>query len=177
MITMIIPTYTLNDELEELAEFGALSYRPQVDELIIMEDGGKYSEILREIADIYIYSKENQGFTKNVNKGWYISSGDWTMIVNSDTQLISGNLKDLCIDKVTCPITHTENVPYFWGAFFCVPKKIREEYGLLKEGTDKNFGSDSEYEKRIGHIYQLIQTVEVLHHLNKTWKAAGIQHD
>lgn len=175
---MVIPTYTLTPELEEMAEFCALTYRSQVDELIITEDGGNYSETLKDIADIYIFNKHNEGFTRNVNKGWSVASGGYTMIANSDTQLISGSLKDLCIpNKVTCPITHTETVPYFWGAFFCVPKNIKKQYGLLKEDLpDKNYGSDSEYEKRIGHIYQPIQTVEILHALHKTTDAAGIRN-
>lgn len=178
MISMVIPTYTLNEELEEMAEFGALSYMDQVDELIITEDGGRHSKVLQEIADIYIYNFENQGFTKNVNRGWKVATGDFTMIVNSDTQLMEGNLIDLCIKgKVTCPITHTETVPYFWGAFFCVPREIKQKYGMLNENLpDKNYGSDSEYEKRISGIYQPVQTVEILHKLHATTDVAGIRN-
>lgn len=177
-LSMIIPTYSVTPELAEMAEFCALSYREQVDELIICEDGGQFSQDLMDIADIYIYSKKNEGFTKNVNKGWNIASGDYSMIVNSDTQLMNGNLKDLCIPAtVTCPITHTENVPYFWGAFFCVPKEIKERYGMLNDTLpDKNYGSDSEYEKRISNIYKPVQTVEILHHMAQTSKAAGIRN-
>ena len=176
---MVIPTYTLTEELEEMAEFCALSYRDQVDELIITEDGGNFSETLKDIADIYIYNRWNQGFTRNVNKGWGISSGDYTMIVNSDTTLMPGSrLNDLFIPgKVTCPITHTENVPYFWGAFWCTPKEIKEKYGMLYEGLkDPNYGSDSEYENRIGHIYKPVFTVEVMHKLHGTTDVAGIRN-
>lgn len=167
-ISMVIPTYTIDSELEELAIVCALSYREQVQELIICEDGGKFSEELSKIADLYVYGKKNEGFTKNVNKGWRLSTGDYTMIVNSDTQLLDGDLKDLCIPaRVTCPIAKTENVPYFWGTFFCVPRPVKEMYGLLDERM-LMYGSDSEYEKRIGHLYQPIQTVEIIHHLNQT---------
>lgn len=167
-ITLVIPTYTINPELEEMAIVAALTYRSQVDELIIAEDGGNHSAELASVADLYLYSKKNEGFTRNVNKGWLLSTGEYTMIVNSDTQLMGGDLNDLCIPgKVTCPITHTENVPYFWGAFFCVPKEIEMERGMLDERL-RMYGSDTDYERRIKDIYQPVQTVEILHGLGKT---------
>lgn len=173
MISMVIPTYTLNGELEEMAEFCAASYRNQVDELIITEDGGAYSKTLRDIADIYIYNKKNVGFTRNINKGWRIASEDFIMLVNSDTQLIAGDLKDLCVKgKVTCPIPQTEEKPYFWGAFFCVPKGISRGWGLYKEDLpDSNYGSDSEYGERIKPLYKPVRTIEILHHGAQTINA------
>ena len=60
-ISMIIPTFTLDNELEEMAVISALSYRTQVQELIICEDGGRYSKELAQIADMYLYTNKNQG--------------------------------------------------------------------------------------------------------------------
>lgn len=170
---MVIPSYNISEELEELAEFAALTYRSQVDELIIVEDGGKFSETLREIADIYVYNKTNSGFTKTVNQGWKLSTGDFTAIVNSDTTLIEGKLKDLCIKgKVTSPYGN-QNVPHLWGAFFVVPKEIAKERGMLLEEMIL-YASDSEYDMRVRDIFECVKSVEILHYGAKTVKTAKV---
>ena len=164
---MVIPTLTLNDELEEMAEFCAAGYRSQVDELIISEDGGRYSEVLRDLADIYIYSKTNEGFTKAVNNGWRISKGDYTMIVNSDTQLLSGKLTDLCLPNYVTSPNGGQDDKIMWGAFFVVPKTIKDELGVLRDEM-KLYASDSEYWARIRNRYKLITSVDILHLGSKT---------
>lgn len=177
MISMVIPTYTINSELEEIAIQAALTYRDQVDELIITEDGGMYSEELQGIADVYIYNKKNVGFTRNVNRGWLLSTGDYTMIVNSDTQLLEGELKTLCVPgKVTSPEIASEFIPLLAGSFFVVPKEIKEKYGLLREEM-KMFDSDSEYESRIKDIFQKVPEVRIYHHIHATINPAGLNTD
>lgn len=178
MISMVIPTYSTTEELEEMAIICALTYRQQVDQLIICEDGGQYNKELASIGDIYLYSKQNAGFTRNVNRGWKLSEGDYTIIANSDTQLFEGKLKDLCIPgKVTCPKVSGYNVVQLCGAFFCVPKEIKEQYGLLREDLpDKNYGSDSEYEKRTWDLFQYVPSVDIYHKGGETTTAVGIAH-
>lgn len=173
-ISMVIPTYTITPDLEEMAIVDALTYREQVDELIISEDGGKFSSELQSIADVYIYNKHNGGFTRNVNRGWLLSTGDYTMIVNSDTQILQGKLTDLCIPgKVTSPITFQQNVPHLWGAFFVVPKEIAKERGLLIEEM-KTYASDSEYDMRVRDIFVSVPSVEIYHSCSQTVKAMGL---
>ena len=112
-ITVMIPTYTLSKELEEMAIRCALSYREQADQLIICEDGGLFSPTLMELADTYIISTDNVGFTKNVNNGWRYSDGDFTAIVSSDTTLMKGDIHDLCVKgKVTSPIIHNQYIDH-----------------------------------------------------------------
>lgn len=170
-ITMVIPTYTLTPETEEMTLRAITSYADQVDELIITEDGGNYSPALKTLSDIYIYNKENKGFTANVNRGWKNSTGDFTMIVNSDSYLIRGNLKDLCVEgKVTSPKSWNEpldNHTNMLGYFFVVPKEVVKERGLLMEDM-KMYNSDSEYEERTKDIYLHIPTVEIMHDWNKS---------
>lgn len=174
MITMVIPTYTLNKELEEIAWLCADSYKSQVDQIIIIEDGGTFSERLKKISDIYIYSKENVGFTKNVNRGWRMSEGDFTMIVNSDTFLIEGNLKDLCIpNKVSSPSIENQYVPRLAGPFWVVPREIKEQRGMLLEEMH-TFESDSEYDNRVADIFQKVSSVIIHHREHKTVDPAGV---
>lgn len=174
-LSLVIPTYTLNKELEELAIRAVISYREQADQIIVTEDGGMFSPELMKLADTYIYNNTNEGFTKNVNRGWRFSTGDYTAIVNSDTELMSGKLHDLCVPgKVTSPIIHNQYIDLMAGPFFVVPKKIKDERGLLREEM-KIYSSDSEYEKRIADIFKKIDTVTIYHEISQTVKAAGVE--
>lgn len=175
-ISMVIPCYTLNEELEEMAIHCAASYRSQVDEMIIIEDGGRSSKTLANIADIYYYHKENLGFTKNVNAGWSLSTGDYTMIVSSDTFLLhNGNLNELCLPGVvSSPHITNQSIERLAGPFFVVPKEIKEERGMLLEEM-KIYCSDSEYDHRVKDIFQKVPTVKVFHKMMQTVGPAGVE--
>lgn len=174
-ISMVIMTYTLTEDLERIAYNSALSYRDQVDELIITEDGGSFSNKLRKVSDIYIYGKNNVGFTANVNRGWRISSGDYTMIVNSDTYLSEGKLKDLCIPgTVTSPVIENQFITKLAGPFFVIPKEIQEERGYLVEDM-RTYCSDSEYEERVRDIFQTVESVKIYHEMARTVTEAGVE--
>ena len=175
-ISMVIPTYTLNDELEEMAINCAVSYGDQVDQLIIVEDGGRYSEQLRKYADIYIYNTDNKGFTANVNRGWRNADGDFVMIVSSDTILLHhGNLEDLCIEgKVTSPEIVNQYIDRLAGPFFCVPKEVTKERGMLREEMH-TYSSDSEFDNRVADIFEKVPSVQIFHEQAKTVSAAGVE--
>lgn len=174
-LSIVIPCYTLNEDLEEKADFAAASYRANgADEIIIVEDGGNYSQTLRDMADIYVYCKDNVGFSKTVNRGWKLSCGNYTGIVNSDTYWMKGNLKDLCVDgKVTSPNIITGDAGHMAGSFFVVPRLMSERYGMLNEKL-RNFCSDTDYEWRVYPHIKRIDSVEVGHDVNSTLKAANI---
>lgn len=174
-ISVVIPTYTLSKELEETAIRSVISYREQADEIIVVEDGGMFSPELMKLSDTYIYNNTNLGFTKNVNRGWRFSNGDYTAIVNSDTELMKGDIHDLCVPgKVTSPIIHNQYIDLMAGPFFVIPKEIKAERGLLREEMH-TYSSDSEYEKRIADIFEKIDTVTIYHEISKTVKAAGVE--
>ncbi len=174
-ISLIIPTFTLNKELAELTIRCALSYKEHVDEIIIEEDGGLLNLDLMQVADRYHYNKENVGFTKNVNRGLRSAEGDYIMVVNSDTELMSGKLEDLCVpNKVTSPIIANQYIDRLAGPFFVIPRNILNERGYLLEEL-KTYSSDSEFDNRVADIFQKIETVKIFHHQAKTVKAAGIE--
>ncbi len=130
----VIPTYTITPELEELTLRCIASFGDQPGEIIVVEDGGLFSHKLATFADTYIYNEENKGFTANVNRGWRYATGDYVAIVNSDIELRSGNLYDLCIPQtVTSPAFDNEYVERLAGAFFVIPKEIKESRGMLLE--------------------------------------------
>lgn len=174
-ISVVIPCYTLTKELERLAIWAAASVRDQCDELIIAEDGGMYSSKLMELADKYLFFKDNRGFTKNVNRGWQNSEGEYTMIMSSDTQLESGNLVDLCIPgKVTSPHISNQGIMRLAGPFFVVPENITKERGMLREEMH-TYSSDSEYDNRVADIFQKVDSVKIFHHMAQSVKVAGIE--
>lgn len=176
-ISLVIPTYTINDNLKELAIRAVLSYRSQVDELIITEDGGMFVQELFDLSDIYLRGKHNIGFTSNTNRGWKLAKGDFVMIANSDTELYRGLLKDLCIPgRVTSPVIVTQEIPLLAGPFWCAPQGITKIYGYLNEDM-RTYTSDSEYEHRVQNIFQKVPSVRIYHVMEQTILASGINKE
>ena len=174
-ISAVIPCYTLNKELERLALWCAASIREQVDELIIVEDGGMFSPKLMEIADKYLYYKDNRGFTKNVNRGWKAAEGEYVMIISSDTQWESGNLVDLCIPgKITSPVPSNQTIERLAGCWWVAPAEVTKDRGYLLEEMH-TYSSDSEYDQRVADIFQKVDSVRFYHHMAQTVTAAGIE--
>lgn len=163
-ISVVIPTYTLNRDLETMAYNCAKGYKEFADELIICEDGGRPSEKLQKLADWYIFHS-NWGFTENVNEGWKSAKSDYTFIVNSDTYIESGNYRDLLVPgRVTSPkmAGHTRQGTFLNGAFFVVPKEIYKERGPLNPAL-KMYYSDDEYYERVKDIFLQVDSVVIRH--------------
>lgn len=165
MLSIVIPTYTLNSYLENMAMCAVESYKGQ-GEIIVVEDGQMYSQKLMDMADTYIYNKENVGFTKNVNRGWRYATGEWVGIISSDTYLVSGNLKDMCIKgKVTSPeVINQTNITGLTGSFFIVHNSITKDRGYLIE-TMRTYYSDEEYANRTRDVFEKVNSVKIFHHM------------
>lgn len=173
-ISIVIPTYTLNRDLETMAYNCAKSYKEFADELIICEDGGRQSKALQSVADFYIYH-DNWGFTENVNSGWSKATGDYVFIVNSDTYIESGNYEDLCIPgMVTSPkmAGHIRDKEYLNGAFFVVPRSVSAERGILNPKY-KMYYSDDDYYERVKDIFRQINSVVIRHVYGATTSFLG----
>lgn len=174
-LSLVVPTYTIDDELEEIALRAIDSYHKQVDELIVTEDGGRFSAALMSKADCYIYNQKNEGFTKNVNRGWRRAEGDYVAIVNSDTYLLEGDLRDLCVEnRVTSPLIENQGISGLAGPFWVSPKQVTKECGYLKEEM-RTYYSDEEYSKRIDHLFKKVSTVRVWHDQAITVTKAGVE--
>lgn len=173
-ISLVIPTYTLTVDLLNMVKQNIISFSDQVDELIVCEDGGRFGADLVPFCDVYAYFNKNVGFTANVNRGLKLATGDFIIVASSDTQLVAGELKDLCIDgKVTSPIGN-QGVEGFWGAFFCIPKEVLEVRGLLKEEM-RTYWSDVEYKERTKDIFQKVESVVINHNSSQTITVAGVE--
>ena len=174
-LSIVIPTYTLDKRLEDMALAAVKSYRYFADELIVCEDGGHYSPALLAQCDTYIYNWKNAGFTKNVNRGWRFATGDYVAIVSSDTYLVEGNPRHLMVkDKVTSPVVVNQNIPRLAGPFFVTPKEITKKLGYLREEM-RTYASDSEYDERTKDIFQKVSDVTIFHHQAQTVRVAGVE--
>jgi GT2 family glycosyltransferase len=174
-ISVVIPAYTLNVDLETMCYNCARGYRGFADELIIVEDGGRNSPALRKLADKYIRHPDNVGFTKNCNMGWKEATGDYVFIVNSDTYIQNGNYEDLCIPgKVTSPryprMIRMEG--FLCGSFFVVPREVTESRGMLDERY-RTYYSDDDYGQRVRDIFQTVTSVEIGHVYGATTSTLG----
>lgn len=174
-ISLCIPSYTINKHLEELTIRCALSVRDQVDQLIISEDFGMFSPELYKLSDLYILGKYNVGFSKNVNRAWRNADGDFVIILNSDTELLKGNLSDLCIEgRVTSPLIANQEIPYLAGPCWCAPREVTKKYGYLNEEM-RTYASDSDYDHRVRHIFKKVSSVKFYHEMMQSVKAAGVE--
>lgn len=164
-LSVIIPTWTGNQELADMAYELCQRVRPDCDELIVTEDADVYDERLHKISDVYVMHP-NLGFTRNVNLGLHIARGDYMAVINSDVKNIEGNIRDLCIpDKVVSPVVrHMTYVPYFHGAFFVIPRTVLEDprYGYL-DCSQRDHDSDISYQHRTIELFQYGTAVKVDH--------------
>jgi glycosyltransferase involved in cell wall biosynthesis len=169
-LSVVIPTYTINKELEDLAHLALISVQ-KADEIIVTEDGGTYNTTFYKDCDIYVYAR-NAGFTANVNRGIKLSHGDYIAVMNSDTRVAKGDIFDLCIpDRVSCPRTRGQDVPLLAGHFFVIPRTILDEVGMLDERL-KMFCSDADFEQKIKDRIVHVDSVVIDHEINATLNAA-----
>ena len=165
-LSLVFPTYTIDNALEDLEVECISTFKGKCDEIIITEDGGLPSARLLSIADRYIFNRIRRGFTTNVNVGWTLANGDYVGIVNSDISFVNGDLGLLCVPgRVTAP----GDFPVVPGHFFVVPKEIKEQYGMLDESMAM-WWSDADYGRRVWYIYDPVPEVEILHYGGSTHK-------
>jgi len=164
---MVIPAWSGTQELTDMLVRCMKSFQSQVDELIVTDDSNIYHQEIHGLADIYLLHKK-LGYTKNINLGWKIATGDFVALVNSDTELISGSLGDLCVPGVLAyPILNEvpNPNPQMCGPFFVLPRNLFEKYGMF----DIQFYDDgADYElwgryKINGVPTQRVMSVEVKH--------------
>ena len=174
MYSLVIPAYTQDTEAEEMTLKCIESYKPYFDEIIVSEDAGLYSEKIKNACTSYIYNNVRGNFTKNVNRGWKMASGEYVAIVSTDTYLVEGNPRDLCIQGfVTSPEVVNQEVDLA-GCFFVVSDMARQAKGMLKERMEVYY-SDTEYAERVKNCFQKVNSVKIYHYGAVTVKKAGCE--
>lgn len=169
MLSLGIISYGVTEDLTDTTKLAINSYRPQVDELIVVENAGH----IPYEADVMISFQENQYFTRAANAILRIAREDYIAVVNNDTYLISGDLEDLCIpDTITSPNPPHEAEDGIRGWFFVIPKSILPILGYLDEKY-VHFNSDVDMVNRIkelGIAWKTVSSVIVNHFEDLTRK-------
>lgn len=145
MISVIIPHWSLNEELDLLLDHCVKSLT--ADELIVVVN-------------------EGIGFGKAVNQGLRLAHGDYLFVVNNDTVVLAGDLRDMCIpDTVTVPRIdgQVDDMP---RAFFCMPRSVYEQIGGYDERFEMGYAEDDDLHVRLaqgGVPIKTVSSVEVSH--------------
>ncbi|MCC7571451.1 hypothetical protein KO465_09080 [Candidatus Micrarchaeota archaeon] len=175
MLSVVILSYSVNDQLFELTERCVKDFKG--DETILIEDGGRFHNWG---VDKYVHNLNSGGFTRSVNQGLKIAGGDFIAIVSNDTWHISGDIKDLCIKgTVTSPrVDNQRFITGLAGSFFVIPREIYERLGGWCE-TMKIYYSDVEYIERLkkNNIpIKMIEEVVIGHHACQSVRHAIIDY-
>lgn len=93
-LSVIIPAWSGTPGLVEMTLNLAKQVKPMCDELVISEDG-PYTKELQEIADIYLLHPR-LGHGGNLNLGFRASTGDYVALLDSDIEIVSGDIREMC---------------------------------------------------------------------------------
>jgi len=153
MVSVIIPIRPVNDQTWELTSQCVQSL-VGYDELILQFD------------------LQGEGFAKTVNKGVARAKGEWIAIVNNDTKMLNGSIKDMCkFQSVVRPKLVGGELAKF--AFVVMPHKIWEAIGGLSEDYELGFYEDDEFLRKVQdkNFYMIESPLTVWH-----YGGATIQH-
>lgn len=130
MVSAIIPHWPFNDDINEKLK-RCVSTLVGYDELIIV-------------------SNEGTGYGKNVNIGLKLARYDFLCVINNDSYVVKGTLKDLCRgDGVAVPVFKGGAVDRKPRAFFCMPRWVYERVGGYDERFEKGYFEDDDLIKRL----------------------------
>jgi len=96
---------------------------------------------------------EGTGFARNVNLGLRLASGDFLAVVGNDTEVIAGDVRDLCLPGIVAsPLVERKpgiEPGGFHGAFWVAPRDVIERVGPLDERFEGAFFEDDDYLERL----------------------------
>lgn len=162
-LSIVIPTYTRHDKLKEcLASIFEWTDMSQT-EVIVVANGAsdktrQVCEIYREFPVTLLWYPEPLGYPKAVNHGIRAAKGEFIVLLNDDTVLLSQPrnewidlmmrpmLQDGAVGVTGPLMAHDENSNHDFLIFFCVMirKPCLNEVGLLDEGF-RYFGEDTAF--------------------------------
>jgi hypothetical protein len=165
-LSVVIPTWTGTDELEDMAFKLCESVREQCDDLVVTEDGGKYSERIKKIADQYLYHRWNIGDLRNIVLGMWMAEGDFVAVLNSDVTWHRGSLRDLCIPgRVVSPLWRQNRERRTVLDFcFVVDRQILRDKNYGYFATDRDVGPGWTWFESVKNVSDSVDIAEVSHH-------------
>ena len=128
MISVVIPVYITEKNRERIV--------PLLSECVASLRG--CDELILQ------FDEKGEGFAKTSNKGILRASGDYIALVNDDTKMLNGNLKEMCFkDKIVRPKLIGGDLAKF--SFVVMSKEIWKDVGLFDENFEVGFYEDDDW--------------------------------
>ena len=132
-VSAVIPHWPLDEELNQALRRCLASLPPDWEKIVVVNQG--------------------TGFAVNVNIGLGLVTGDYVAVVTNDSEVVEGDVDDLCIPgTVTSPLVLEKPgiAPgAFHGAFWVAPREVIDRVGLLDERFEGAFFEDNDYLARL----------------------------
>lgn len=170
-IAVIVPTFTLTEQLGKMAADNARIWKTQCDDLIITEDGGGYYRDLARTADLYMLH-QNLGPAANMNLAWktaVMRGAEYVAIADSDVTWAGGSLRDLCIPgKIGVPVKSKvgpERISVTLIApMLVVPRLVAIERGIYPENPHmRNEAFDYAYYRGVSDLLVQVESCIIDH--------------
>lgn len=122
--------------------------------------------------ELIIVANDGIGYGPAVNKGLKMATGDHMVVINNDTYMIQGTMRDLALNNVVgVPLIDPPARDHNPRCFFCVPRIIYEEiveqYGyFFDERFEVGYFEDDDLIARLQELSiesRLIESVKIHH--------------
>jgi GT2 family glycosyltransferase len=137
-LSVVIPHWPLDAETDAALARCVASFPPECERIVVVNDG--------------------TGYARNVNTGLRLTRSDYVAVANNDTELIAGDVYDLCVPRtVTSPLVIGERQGFgesiepggFHGCFWVAPRPLLDEIGLLDETLGRAYFEDDDLLRRL----------------------------
>jgi glycosyltransferase involved in cell wall biosynthesis len=132
-LSVVIPHWPLDEEVDQALRTCLASLPADCEKIVVVNPG--------------------TGFAVNVNLGLRIATGDYVAVVTNDTEVLDGNVYDLCLPGIVTSPAVLEKPGIepggFHGAFWVAPREVLERIGPLDERFEGAFYEDDDYLERL----------------------------
>jgi len=173
-VSLLVLTHIIDNNLLELTQKCIESIRGKGDEIIMFDAGSTIGYEPEGIKIIRL--KEDPGVIKCINMGIDACKGKHIIFISNDTELVSGDFKDMCLDGLAFPKVIWTPCDYtsdeWHGGFYGFPNKK-----FYKHSEDYNYyytDIDLFERAKIKKIpFYRVESVVIKHRVNSTTNKTG----